>query len=112
MRGDHNLVEPVIPARAKFRCPATKLWRNISSYRPQDAVNVPAEPANLGSNHLAATELLHERNRSVGNAPASKGSRSVLPDAGISAFQAVGSFKPGTSRQTRAGGLALSNVFT
>jgi hypothetical protein len=64
MRGDHNLVEPVIPARAKFRCPATKLWRNILSYGPQDAANVPAEPANVRSNHLPATELLHGRNRS------------------------------------------------
>jgi hypothetical protein len=31
MRGDHNLVEPADTARAKFRRPATKLWRNISS---------------------------------------------------------------------------------
>ena len=63
MRGDHNLVKPVITARAKFRCPATELWRNIFSYAPQEGVNVLIASASIRSNHLAATKLLRGCNR-------------------------------------------------
>ena len=74
MRGDHNLVEPVIPARAKFGRTATEVWRNILSYGPQEAVNVTTEPSKPASDGTAATEVLHAR-----NSPEVIGRREIFP---------------------------------
>jgi len=63
MRGDHNLVEPENPARAKFTGSATQLWRNIFSCWPHEGANVCAGLANTGSNPLQASKVLRECNR-------------------------------------------------